>query len=103
MFEVSFHNTERNRQAMLFSISSFFSPQCCCPANEDNVRNVLRSIFASMSDQRVTSIQVLTKGLGHTQAGLQLVYTGICCENSGSVLRWCSKRSSDPCPRLVSQ
>jgi len=53
--------------------------------------------------ERGSNIQVLTKGLGHTKAGLQLVYTGIWCKNSGSVLRWCLKKSSDPCPCLVSQ
>lgn len=53
--------------------------------------------------KRRTNIQVLTKGLGLTNGGLQLVYTGIWCENSGSVLRWCPERSSDPCPRLVPQ
>lgn len=48
-------------------------------------------------------IQVLTKGLGHTSVGLQRVYTGIWCWNSGSVLGRRLKWSSDPCPCLVSQ
>lgn len=61
MVEVSFHNTKRKRQSILFHIGLFF-PQGCCPGNEDSVKNVLRSIFASMSDQESDQYTSVNKG-----------------------------------------
>lgn len=98
---VSFHNTDRDGQSSSALALIFFKVAVLA----------MRTMLEICSDQylwvclikRGTNIQVLTKGLGRTDAVLQLVYTRICCENSGWVLRWSPERSSDPCPRLVSQ
>lgn len=64
VFEVSFQNTQTTtvaRRAILFCISPYFL-QGCYPANEDNVRNLLRSIFESMSDQESDQCTSVNKG-----------------------------------------
>lgn len=48
-----------------------------------------------------TNIQASPKVPGHTSAGLHAVYAWLWCENSGSVLRWCPNRRSDPCFTLI--
>lgn len=98
---VSFHNTELDRQSSSALALIFFKVAVLAMGTMSEICHD-QYLWVCLIKRR-TNIQVLTKGLGHTKAGLQLVYTGIWCENSGSVLGWCPKRSSDPCPRLVLQ